>query len=94
MNIFQALALAGDLNEYSNRRKIQVIRQTPEGNFVKEFNLTDRSIMTSEFFYVMPNDIIYAKPMKGKFLQLNSFPYSVLLSSITTFIVIWTFVKK
>jgi len=94
MNIFQVIALAGDLNEYANRKKIQLIRQTPEGSFVKEFNLTDRSIMASEFFYVMPNDIIYVKPMKGKFFQLNGFPYSVLLSSITTFIVIWTFVKK
>jgi polysaccharide export outer membrane protein len=88
MNIFQALAMAGDLNEFSNRRKIQLIRQTPDGNFVKEFNLTDRSIMVSEFFYVMPNDVIYAMPMKGKFFQLNAFPYSIILSAITTFVLL------
>jgi polysaccharide export outer membrane protein len=93
MNIFQALAMAGDLNEFSNRKKVQIIRQTPDGNIVKEFNLTDRSIMASEFFYVMPNDVIYAMPMKGKFFALNSFPYSVLLSTITTFILLWTVVK-
>lgn len=93
MNIFQALAMAGDLSDYSNRQKIQLIRQTPVGNSIKEFSLNDRSIMATEFFYVMPNDVIYAQPMKGKFFQLNAFPYAVILSSITTFILLWNVLK-
>jgi len=93
MNIFQALAMAGDLSEYSNRQKLHLIRQTPGGNILKEFTLKDRSIMSTEFFYVMPNDVIYAEPMKGKFFQMNAFPYSVILSSITTFILILNLIK-
>jgi|BarGraNGADG00212_2_1021979.scaffolds.fasta_scaffold13239_2 polysaccharide export outer membrane protein len=93
LNIFQALAMGGDLSEYSNRQKVQVIRQTQGGNTIKEFSLTDRSIMSSEFFYVMPNDVIYAMPMKGKFFQMSAFPYSVLLSTITTFILMWNVLK-
>ena len=93
LNIFQALAMAGDLGDYSNRQKIQIIRQVPGGNIIKEFTLNDRSIMASEFFYVMPNDVIYAQPMKGKFFQLNAFPYSVILSSITTFVLLWNVLK-
>jgi polysaccharide export outer membrane protein len=93
LNIFEALAMAGDLDEFSNRQKIQLIRQTPDGNKINEFSLNDRSIMATEFFYVMPNDVIYAKPIKGKFFQLNAFPYSVLLSSITTFILLWNVLK-
>lgn len=65
MNIFQALALGGDLTDFSNRQKIQIIRQTVKGIVVKEYSLNDRTILTSEFFYVMPNDVIYAKPMRG-----------------------------
>jgi polysaccharide export outer membrane protein len=91
MNIFQALAMAGDMGEYSNRQKVQIIRQTPDGIIVKEFSVNDRSLIDSEFFYVMPNDVIYAQPMKGKFFQMNAFPYSVLLSSITTFLLILNF---
>jgi polysaccharide export outer membrane protein len=93
LNIFQALAMGGDLSEYSNRQKLQVIRQTTAGSIIKEFSLTDRSIMSSEFFYVMPNDVIYAEPMKGKFFQLNSFPYTLILSTITTFILLWNVLK-
>ena len=93
LNIFQALAMAGDLTDFSDRQKIQLIRQRPEGNSVKEFTLTDRSIMTSEFFYVMPNDVIYAQPVKGKFFQMNAFPYTVILSSITTFVLLWNVLR-
>ena len=93
LNIFQALAMAGDLNEFSNRQKIQVVRQTPEGNVIKEFNLTNRNVMSTEFFYVMPNDVIYAKPMRGKFFKMNEFPYAVILSTITTFVLLWNVVK-
>jgi polysaccharide biosynthesis/export protein len=93
LNIFQALAMAGDLDIYSNRQKIQLIRQTPEGNMVKEFSVKDRSIIGSQFFYVMPNDVIYAPPMKGRFFQMNAFPYSVILSTITTFVLLWNVLK-
>ena len=93
LNIFQALAMAGDLDKYSNRQKLQIIRQTPDGNTVKEFSLKDRSIIGSQFFYVMPNDVIYAPPMKGRFFQMDAFPYSVILSTITTFVLLWNVLK-
>ena len=85
--------MGGDLSEFSNRQMVQVIRQTNNGTVVKEFSLTDRSILSSEFFYVMPNDVIYAKPMKGKFFKMNAFPYTIILSTITTFVLILNVVK-
>ena len=86
MNIFQALAMAGDLGDYSDRMRIQIIRQIPGGSTVKEFSLNDREILASEYFYVMPNDVIYAQPIKGRFFKMNAFPYGVILSTLTTFI--------
>ena len=93
LNVFEALSLAGDLNDYSNRQKVQLIRQTPYGPLVKEFSLSDRSILTSEFYYVMPNDIIYTQPMRGRTFQTNSSVYTVFLSTITTFLVIYSFFR-
>jgi polysaccharide export outer membrane protein len=93
LNIFQALAMAGDVGTYGNRQNIQLIRQAPDGNMVKEFSLKDRNIIGSQYFYVMPNDVIYVPPIKGRFFQMNAFPYSVILSTITTFILIWNVVK-
>ncbi len=93
MNIFQALAMGSDLSDYSNRQQIQIIRQTAGGNLVKEFTLTDRSILSSDFFYVMPNDVIYAKPIKGRFFQMNAFPYAIIISTLTLFILTYNVVR-
>lgn len=94
MSIFQALALAGDLNQFSNRKKVQLIRQTPSGIVVKDFNLTERSIVETEFYYVMPNDVIYVPPIRGKFFRMDVFPYAVILSTVTTFILVLNYVQK
>ena len=91
VNVFEALAQAGDLGDYSNRQEIQLIRQTPDGTVIREFSLRDRSILTSEFYYVMPNDIIYAKPMRGRNFRINAPVLSLFLSTITTGLVIFRF---
>jgi len=93
INVFEALSMAGDLSEFSNRKKLQLIRPSPYGPVIREFSLTDRSIMTSEFFYIMPNDIIYAQPMKGRTFQMNSSIISMVLGSITTILVIIGYFK-
>ena len=84
LNIFEALAMAGDAADFGDRFKLSIIRQTPTGTVVKEFDLTDRNIIDTEFYYILPNDVIYAKPMKGKFLGFSQFPYTLILTTITT----------
>jgi len=59
MTIFEALAMSGDLRTWSNRSKIQIIRQTSKGTIVKTFDIRTRSIIDSEFYYIQPNDVIY-----------------------------------
>lgn len=84
LNVFQAISLAGDLEDYADRYKVRIVRQTLEGSQVKEFDLTDRKIVDSEYYYVLPNDVVYVKPMQGRFLGLATFPWAVIFSSITT----------
>ncbi|PID91647.1 MAG: hypothetical protein CSA96_07395 [Bacteroidetes bacterium] len=94
LTIFQALSMAGDLATFSNRYELSIIRQTPDGTIVKDFDLTDKKILDSEFYYVMPNDVIYAKPLKGKFFAMSQFPYTVVLSTITTFILVLNYIQS
>lgn len=84
INIFEAISMAGDMSDFSNRQKVQLIRPSPYGPIIKEFSLKDKSILTSEFYYIMPNDIIYAQPRKGRGFGVNSTVYSLILSSIAT----------
>lgn len=66
VSIIDALANAGEITSYGNRKNVIIIRNTLDG--IKKFNLdmTDISVFHSENFYIQPNDIIYVAPLKQK----------------------------
>jgi polysaccharide biosynthesis/export protein len=64
VTIFEAIATAGDLTVVAKRDNIMLIRQYPEGSRAHRINLNNKEIMSSEFYFVRPNDMIYAEPMK------------------------------
>jgi polysaccharide biosynthesis/export protein len=64
VTIFEAIATAGDLTVLAKRDDIMLIRQYPEGSKAHRINLNNNEIMSSEFYFVRPNDMIYAEPMK------------------------------
>lgn len=93
ITIFDALAMAGDMSDYSNRQKVQMIRPSPYGPVIKEFSLGDRSILSSEYYYIMPNDIIYAIPGQGRSFQVNSTVWTMFLTTITSALVVISFFR-
>ncbi len=94
LNIFQVLAMAGDIVAFGDRYSLSIIRQTNKGSVVKDFDVTDKKLLDSEYYYVLPNDVLYVKPMKGRFFGLETFPYGVLFSSITAFISIFVLIQN
>jgi len=94
LNIFQALAMAGDMAEISDRQRINVIRQTPTGSIIEELDLTDKNLVDSEFYYVMPNDIIYAKPIKGSLFRRNQPTVNLISATLSTVITLFLLVQN
>lgn len=84
INVFEALALASDMSLYGNRQKVLLVRPSSYGPIIKEFSLADRSILSSEYYYVMPNDILYAVPIKGRSFEVNSSVWALLLTTVTS----------
>ncbi|SDD81371.1 protein involved in gliding motility EpsA [Algoriphagus faecimaris] len=64
MTIFEAVANAGDLTNIAKRDQILLIRQYPDGTRLHRINLNDRNIIRSPFYFIQPNDQLYAEPMK------------------------------
>lgn len=64
MTIFEAIANAGDLSNIAKRDEILLIRQYPEGTKLHRINLNDRQVINSPFYFIQPNDQLYAEPMK------------------------------
>ncbi|TYA56736.1 sugar transporter [Formosa maritima] len=66
VNVFEALANAGDISMTGNRKDVLIIRQYPQGQQIHHVNLLDAKVMQSPYYYIQPNDIIYVKPLKQK----------------------------
>lgn len=66
-SILQALGIAGDLTIYGRRDNVLLIREMEGGK--KEYvriDLNKTDILSSPFYYLQQNDIIYVEPNKTK----------------------------
>lgn len=67
VNIFEALALAGDLTIYGKRDGVKLIREDADGTKrIVPINLNDASIIYSPYYYLQQNDVLYVEPNKAK----------------------------
>lgn len=63
INIFEALAQAGDLTIYGVREKVKLIREYDNGRKeIYTVNLNDANLISSPYYYLQQNDIIYVEP--------------------------------
>ncbi len=93
INLFEAIAMAGDLGDFANRAKVKLIRQTKTGTEIHQLDLTNQKILESDYYYLMPNDVIYVEPLKGKQFTFANFPYTVVFSAISTLILMLNYIK-
>ena len=67
VNIFEALALAGDLTIWGKRDNVKLIRENAVGQReIIDLNLNKADIITSPYYYLQQNDILYVTPNKTK----------------------------
>jgi polysaccharide export outer membrane protein len=90
MNIFQALALTGDVMNSGDRRHIRIVRPQGDGEEpeVLEFDMRTNSIIDSKYYYVYPNDVIYVARTKDSFVKVPT--YTGFLGLITSSVALLT----
>ena len=84
INIFEALAQAGDLTVYGVRNRVKLIRENEKGKKkIYTLNLNDANIISSPYYYLQQNDVIYVEPNKVKARNSSvGQTTSIMLSSI------------
>ena len=67
INIFEALAQAGDLTIYGVRDNVKLIREDANGKKeVHTIVLNDVNLVSSPYYYLQQNDILYVEPNSVK----------------------------
>ncbi len=94
LTVLEAISRAGDITIDGNRRQVLVLRPTIDNKTITyHLDLTRSDFIRSDGFFLMPNDIVYVKPLKSRSFRANIPVLSIILSSISTLILVLSFIK-
>ena len=91
ITIVEALSLAGDLTPYASRKNVLLIRDNEEGiRVTKRLNLTDKNLLSSPYYYLKSNDIVYVSPERSRVANTNTTKQwlPVIISALTFVVVL------
>lgn len=80
INLFEAVAMAGNMTSFAKNSDVKIIRQTDHGSEIVTVDMGQADILSSPYYYLKPNDIVYVEPLKIKQWGFTTFPYSTVLS--------------
>ncbi len=84
INFFQAIGMAGDMTDFANKSRIQIVRYEQDQAAVGYVNVLQDEFLKSPYFYLQPNDLIIIAPLKAKNVrQYQLANYSLILSTLT-----------
>ena len=92
VNVLEALAMAGDMTIWGMRNNVKLVREDATGKReIIMLDLNDADIVTSPYYYLQQNDIIYVTPNEtkaknsdiGQSTSLWFSATSILISAIT-----------
>jgi len=90
MSIMEALGIAGDITIYGKKDNVLLIREVDGQRTIKRLNLNSDDILSSPYYYLQSNDVVYVEPTKARVANAsgNRQTISIILSSISLFVII------
>jgi len=97
LTVLEAIGRAGGVGDYGNRDRVLVIRPIIKGTKTFRLNLQDKKILSSEAYFLLPNDVVIVEPLNQKIFNMNlptiSFIFSMVTSTITMTILLINYLK-
>ena len=94
INLFEAVSMAGNMTNFAKKNEVKIIRQTDTGSEIHIVDMGQADILSSPYYYLKPNDIVYVEPLKIKQWGFTTFPYSTVLSIVTLAITLFNLLRK
>lgn len=91
--IMDLISMARGTKNTSALDNVLVIRQFGNKSQTFKVNLNSAGSLNSEAYNILPNDIVIIQPAKFKNLELRLPIYTLILSSITTFVLVLSYIQ-
>lgn len=98
LTVLEAIGRAGGIGDFGKRDHVLVVRPMNKGTKTFTLNLQDKSILTSEAYFLLPNDVVIVEPQKQKIFSMNlptvSFIIGTFTSTLTTTLLLINYFGK
>jgi polysaccharide export outer membrane protein len=84
LTVLEAIGRAGGLGDYGNRNKVLIVRPFDKGTKTFRLNLQDKKILSSEAYFLLPNDVVIVEPLNQKIFSMNLPTFSFILTGLTS----------
>lgn len=92
--ILEAIALAGGLTDFSDKEKVTLIRQTDKGTQAVYVDLTGSDVLTSEYYYLLPNDVVYIPSSRVHTSRINLELVTLMFAGISSIVLVLSFIQN
>ena len=90
LTILDALGLSGDLTIFGKRDNVLLIRDSAENKQMVRLNLNSKKLVSSPYFYMKQNDVLYVEPSDAKIANLDAVQnrYITIASAVLSILII------
>ena len=94
ISLLDALAQAGGPNELADKRHVTLLRQSDQGTQALYVDLGNANVLSSEYFYLLPNDVVYVPTLKARPGRMNLELLTILFAAISAGALVVTVVNQ
>ncbi len=84
VTIFQALGFAGGASGYGDLSNVTLVREKDNVINYYYLDLTKKSIASSEYYYLLPNDVLIINPIRAKYRDLRDYALNLTATVLTS----------
>lgn len=84
LTVFEAIGRAGGINNFGRRDKLMVLRYENDNTRVYRIDLQDKELLSSEAYFLKPNDVVIVEPVNHRIFNLNLPTYSFFIATVTS----------
>ena len=94
ITLLEALAQAGGPSEMGDKRHITLMRQSDQGTQALYLDLGKTDVLTSEYYYLLPNDVVYVPALRARPQRMNLDLLAILFGAISAAALVITVVQN
>ena len=94
ITILEALAQAGGANEFADKEKVTLMRQSDKGVQAIYVNMGSTGVLASEYYYLLPGDVVYVPALRARVGRMNLELLGVLFGAISAAALVITVVQN